>query len=182
MGAPGSGKGTQTKLLSSKLGYEFFSTGELARDYSKLDNDLGRKIKSMVDAGIILPIDIIREIFIKKFESILDAKGAILDGFPRTLEQVELLDELMAKYSIQNIKPLFLNVDREKLMERLASRAKIESRADDDPAAVAKRFDEYMVKTAPVKEHYESKGLLIPINGDQTVELVQEEILAKLGL
>jgi adenylate kinase len=182
MGAPGSGKGTQTKLLSSKLGYEFFSTGELAREYSKLDSDFGRKIKSMVDAGIILPIDIIREIFTKKFESILDAKGVILDGFPRTLEQVQLLEELMTKYGIQNIKPLFLNVDREKLMERLASRAKIETRADDDPSTIAKRFDEYMIKTAPVKEYYETKGKLMNIDGNQTMEAVQQEILTKLGL
>ncbi len=180
MGAPGSGKGTQTKLLSEKLGFEFFSTGELSRDYAKEDTDFGRRVKSFIDNGIILPIDIIREIFVKKFETILESKGAILDGFPRTIEQAELLEELLSKYKIPNIKALFLDVDKEKLIARLTKRAQVEGRADDDPNAMLKRFDEYISKTAPVKEYYESKGLLAHINGDQSVEEVHNEIMSKI--
>lgn len=180
MGAPGSGKGTQTKLLSSKLGYEFFSTGELSREYAKQDTELGRKIKSLIDQGIILPIEIIREIFIKKFETILDAQGVILDAYPRTIEQVQLLEELMDKYQIKNIKVLFLNVDKDKILDRIKLRSTQEGRADDDVSVVERRFDEYITKTAPVKDYYEAKGLLVSINGDQSVEQVHEEIISKL--
>ncbi|OGE74226.1 MAG: hypothetical protein A3I07_00935 [Candidatus Doudnabacteria bacterium RIFCSPLOWO2_02_FULL_42_9] len=180
MGAPGSGKGTQTKLLSSKLGYEFFSTGELSREYAKQDSELGQKIKSIIDQGIILPIEIIRQIFIKKFESILNASGVILDGYPRTIEQVQLLEELMKKYNIQNILAVFLDADREKLVKRLLLRSELEKRADDDINAMTTRFDEYMTKTAPVKDYYERKGLLVHINGDQPIEAVQQEILEKI--
>jgi adenylate kinase len=180
MGAPGSGKGTQTKLLAKQLGYEYFSTGELSREYAKQDTELGRKIKSYIDEGIILPIEIIREIFIKKFESIINAKGVILDAYPRTLEQVQLLEQLMDKYNIQNTKFLFLDVDKQSLRDRINRRGKTEGRADDDVAVVEKRFDEYMEKTAPVKNYYEQKGTLIHINGDQPVEEVYKEILEKL--
>jgi adenylate kinase len=180
MGPPGSGKGTQTKLLSSNLGYEFFSTGELAREYAQKDTELGRKIKSTIDQGIILPIEIIREIFLKKFESMLDVSGIILDGYPRTIDQVELLDELVAKYNIKNIKVIFLDVNKHKLLERISLRGKAEGRVDDDMVTVEKRFDEYTVKTAPVKEYYESKGLLIHINGDQSAQEVYKEIMEKI--
>jgi adenylate kinase len=180
MGAPGSGKGTQTKLLASSLGYEFFSTGELSREYANQDTEFGRKVKSIIDQGLILPIDIIREIFIKKFESILESPGVILDAFPRTIEQADLLSELMKKYNIKNIRAIFLDVDKANLLRRLTLRSQVLGRADDDASVVEKRFDEYILKTAPVKEYYESKGLLSHINGDQPIEKVQQDILNAL--
>jgi adenylate kinase len=179
MGAPGSGKGTQTKLLASKLGYEFFSTGELSRQYAKQDTEFGRRVKSIIDQGIILPIDIIREIFIKKFETLADASGVILDGYPRTVEQAHLLQDLINKYNIKNFSVIFLEVDKTKLLKRLEGRQN-SGRADDDPAVIEKRFDEYITKTAPVKEHYESKGLLTTINGDRLIEDVHKDILNKI--
>lgn len=180
MGAPGSGKGTQTELLASKLGYEYFSTGALSREYALQDNDFGRKVKAIIDAGEILPIEIIVEIFTKKFESITDKSGVILDGYPRTVEQAQLLEQLIQKYNIKDLKVLFLEVDKNKLLDRIAKRAAVANRADDDPSAVEKRFDEYINKTAPVKEYYEQKGLLAHINGDQPIEAVQQDILKAL--
>lgn len=180
MGAPGSGKGTQTQLLSAKLGYEYFSTGVLSREYAKQDTDFGRRVKSIIDQGIILPIEIIVEIFTKKFESLTDKQGVILDGYPRTIEQAKLLENLMQQYRIANIKVLFLEVDKTKLINRIIKRGL--NRADDDPAVIEKRFDEYLIKTAPVKEYYEQKGLLIHINGDQTIEQVHQDILKALGI
>ena len=180
MGAPGSGKGTQTKLLAVSLGYHYFSTGEISREYAKHDTDFGKKVKSIIDAGIILPIDIIQEIFIKKFESILGFPGVILDGYPRTTEQAQLLEELMHKFGIKKLKVIFLDVERQKLLDRLSLRGKGHGRADDEDIAVGKRFDEYIAKTAPVKDHYESQGKLIYINGDQTIEKVHQDILSKL--
>ncbi len=212
MGPPGSGKGTQTKLLAKELGYEHFSTGDLSREYAKQDTDLGREIKSTIEQGIILPINIIKQIFVKKFETLIDSPGVILDGYPRTPEQADLLKELMKKYGIKNIKAFFLNVDKQKLIHRLQKRktcpncqaiylpgvpeydsgvcskcgGSLVVRADDDPAIVEKRFDEYISKTAPVKEQYEKEGVLIHIQGDQSdiaeesIKKVHQEIMEKL--
>ena len=204
MGPPGSGKGTQTKLFSYSTGYAYFSTGALSREYAKQDSDFGKRVKSIIDKGIILPIEIIREIFVKKFESLLDsADGVILDGYPRTTEQAGLLEELMSKYGIMNLKAVFLDVDKEKLIKRLSNRktcvncqtmyksdmpeykkgvcgkcqGKLVMRADDDPSVIEKRFEEYLNKTAPVREYYENKGSLIHINGDQSIESVHKDIL-----
>ncbi|MBI2607770.1 MAG: nucleoside monophosphate kinase [Candidatus Doudnabacteria bacterium] len=186
MGAPGSGKGTQSKLLSKVLGFGYFSTGELSREYAKQDNRLGREIKVIVDKGVILPIDIIRQIFVKKLESLTSEEGLILDGYPRTLDQVELLNELMSKYTVMDIVVLFLNVDRDQLHKRLSKRIEGEGahgrRADDDPKIIMTRFDEYQKKTAPVKDYYQKNGKLIIINGDQPIEAVHQEILEKLGI
>ncbi len=178
MGAPGSGKGTQTELLAQELNYEYFSTGALSREYAKQDTDFGRKVGSFIDNGIILPIDIIVEIFTKKFESLTDKPGVILDGFPRTIEQAQLLEAIMKQHGITNVKALFLEVDKTKLVDRIIKRGL--NRADDDPAVIEKRFDEYLAKTAPVKDYYEQKGLLIHVNGDQPIEKVHVEIMEKL--
>lgn len=180
MGAPGSGKGTQTKLLAERLGYAYFSTGELSREYAKQDTELGKRIKDLIDNGIILPIDIIRQIFIKKFESLSDAPGIILDGYPRTIDQAELLKEIMVEKNIPTLQVIFLDVDKNQLLERLSLRGPSERRADDSPDKVEKRFDEYMTKTAAVKDYYESVGLLSHVNGDQEIEAVHQEIMGKL--
>lgn len=181
MGAPGSGKGTQTKLLAERLGYAYFSTGELSREYAKQDTELGRRIKDLIDNGYILPIDIIRQIFVKKFESLTDSPGIILDGYPRTTDQAELLKEIMAEKGIPNLSVIFLDVDKQQLLKRLSLRGEAQRRADDDPDKVEKRFDEYMNKTAPVKEYYESARLLSHINGDQTIDAVHQEIMNKVA-
>lgn len=181
MGAPGSGKGTQTKLLAERLGFAYFSTGELSREYAKQDTDLGRRIKNLIDNGIILPIEIIREIFVKKFESLTSAPGIILDGYPRTIEQAELLKEIMAEKGIPALQAIFLDVDKAQLLKRLSLRGAIQQRADDSPDKVEKRFDEYMNKTAAVKEYYESAGLLQHINGNQEIEAVHQEIISKIS-
>ncbi|MDP4001028.1 MAG: nucleoside monophosphate kinase [bacterium] len=186
MGPPGSGKGTQSKLLIDVLGFAYFSTGELSREYAQMDNELGRKIKETIDQGVILPIDIIREIFVKKLESLSQEEGLILDGYPRTMDQVELLNELMQKYSIKDVKVLFLEVDREKLLKRLATRIEDGGdhgrRVDDDPQVVMTRFDEYNKKTADVQKYYEDQGLLKIINGDQSIEQVHEDVKKELGI
>jgi adenylate kinase len=180
MGPPGSGKGTQSKLLVEKLGYADFSMGDTLREYAKMETELGREIKKTIDQGIIVPDEISKQIFEEKFAGFLDRKGLVLDGYPRTLGQVEVLGNLIKQYNLP-FRVLFLDVDKQKLLNRLSLRSKSQGRADDtDVAAVEKRFDEYMVKTAPVKNRYESEGALVHINGDQTIEQVQQEIISKI--
>lgn len=202
MGPPGSGKGTQSKLLVSKLGFVYFSMGDTLREYAKMDTDLGREIKQTIDQGIIVPDDIAKRIFVDKFASFQDSTGVVLDGYPRTIGQTEVLDGLLTQYQIQDFRVLFLDVDKQKLLQRLALRKtcpncqaiylpgvpeyeteickvcghKIAIRKDDTELTyVEKRFDEYMTKTADVKKYYEDKGLLVHINGDQ-LEEAQESI------
>lgn len=206
LGPPGSGKGTQSKLLGKKLGYAYFSTGVLLRDIAREQSELGKKVKGFIDQGIIIPDEMMRNIFRAKVTSLGKVKGLILDGYPRTLGQVGFLDELTAELGGPKTAAVFLEVDKQKLLARLANRkscavchtiyksdmpeyatgvcskcgGQLVMRSDDDPAVMEKRFEEYLAKTAPVKEHYESQGLLVHIDGDQPIEKVHQEILKKL--
>lgn len=180
MGPPGSGKGTQGKLLAQKTGYKYFSTGDVLRDLVNRQTKLGAKVKSIIDQGYIIPDELMHDIFIDKIGSINSASAVVVDGYPRTLGQVKILEEVVNKFKIKEITVLFLEVDRNQLVERIASRA--QGRADDDPKVINKRFEEYETKTAPVKEYFEQNGSLIKINGDQSVNQVQTEILQKLGI
>lgn len=209
MGPPGSGKGTQSDLLAKKLNYLHFSMGAALREFGKGDSELARRIKATIDQGIIVNDEDAKVIFFEQIGKVIDQyAGLILDGFPRTVGQMSMVDELREKYGIKNFRVLFLTVDRTKLIDRLGKRktcascgaiylpgvagydtnicticgGKLEIRDDDNAAGVAKRFDEYMLKTAPVKEYYEQKGLLTEINGDQPIEAVQQDILSKLEL
>jgi adenylate kinase len=207
LGPPGSGKGTQSKLLADKLNYAHLSTGEILREKAKEDSDLGREIKNTIDNGIIVTDEIIRKVFVEKLLSV-EKNGVILDGYPRTIGQVKILEEIMQENNITNLKVVFLTVDREKLLQRLTGRktcskcqemykvgmpeydsgvcgkcgGQLVVRADDDPQVQGKRFDEYHLKTAPVKDYYEQVGNLIIINGDQPIEDVQREIIKKLEI
>jgi len=187
MGPPGTGKGTQSKLLVEKLGYGYFSMGDTFRELAKQDSELARQVKAIIDKGHIVTDDLTIQVFESSIEKMMDKPGLIIDGFPRTLGQLEMLNELLQKHSVQNFKVFFLDVDKEKLLHRLSLRSQSQGRVDDaDVAAVEKRFDEYMTKTAPVKEYYESIGKLIHINGDQaeqmdeSIQKVHESIMEHL--
>lgn len=208
MGPPGSGKGTQSKLLGEKLGYVYFSTGALLRDIAKEGTSLGKEISNYIDQGIIIPDEMMVEIFRKKIASLGNVSGIILDGYPRTPGQAKILEDLLPELGNPKLTALFLEVDKQKLLGRIQKRktcskcqaiyletnpeyqsvicskcgGQLVVRADDDLAVIEKRFEEYQTKTAPVKQHYEKLGLLIHINGDQSIDRVHEDIKAALGL
>ncbi|MBI2356292.1 MAG: nucleoside monophosphate kinase [Candidatus Doudnabacteria bacterium] len=180
MGPPGSGKGTQSKLLGEKLGYTYFSTGALLREIAKQHTPLGKEIASYIHRGIIIPDEMMTEIFRQKIGLMNSIEGLILDGFPRTVGQVKILGGLFKELGNPKVRALFLEVDKQKLLDRVIKRG--EGRADDDPSVIEKRFEEYINKTAPVKDHYEKLGELVQINGDRPIEEVHSEIINKLGL
>lgn len=183
MGPPGSGKGTQSKLLIEKLGYGYFSMGDTFREVARQDTELGRQVKTTIDQGLIVSDDLTKQVFDQAIEKVMDRPGLVMDGFPRTPGQVAMLNSVLDKHNIREQKILVLDVDKEKLLGRLALRSKNQGRADDaDISSVEKRFDEYQKKTAQIRDYYESQGLLIHINGDQPIEKVHEEILSKLEL
>ena len=183
LGPPGSGKGTQSKLLIEKLGYAYFSMGDTLREYAKKGTDLGRKIKEIIDQGLIVSDDLAKQVVEESWTEFLEKPGLILEGYPRTDGQIEVLDEFMSKHEVRDLKVLSIQVDKQKLLNRILLRSKVESRVDDaDTAAVEKRFVEYENKTAKVIDYYKQKGNLTQINGDQSIGAVHGEILSRLEI
>lgn len=182
LGPPGSGKGTQSKLLVEKTGFAFFTMGDSLRATASKGDELGQKVKDMIDQGMIVTDDLAEQVVNERWSEISGA-GMISEGFPRTPGQVEMLNKFIAKQGVTDIKVLCINADKQKLIERLTKRSQIEGRADDaDIKAIEKRFAEYNNKTAKIVEFYRQQGLVIDVNGDQPIEVVHQEILSKLKL
>lgn len=176
IGPPGSGKGTQGKLLAPLLNYNYLSMGSTLREHAKWDS----KIKKMIDAGKIIPDDMIRKIVNETISDMPQAKGLILDGFPRDIAQAIVLDEAIFKYKVDKVVGIFLDVPKSSVMGRLKKRKGKEARADDHPEVIETRFLEYDQKTHPLVAYFEKHHKLVHINGDQPAEDVHAEILKRI--
>jgi adenylate kinase len=180
IGPPGSGKGTQGKLLAPILKYNYLSMGSTLRNYALNDTASAKEVKELIDAGHIIPDHVIRKIFHDAIKALPKSEGLILDGFPRDIDQVNILDEAFAKYGTEKAKVLFIDVPKAHVMARLTKREGIESRADDDPQVIETRFEEYDRKTHPLLEYFQKQHRLVHINGDQSIENVHADILRTL--
>ncbi len=177
IGAPGAGKGTQAKLLQSALGLPQVSTGDLFRYNLKNQTELGKLANTYMDKGQLVP-DEVTVAMVKDRLSQADCKnGAILDGFPRNLVQAVALDDLLAEFGGRISIVPSIHVDPDELVARLLKRAKIEGRADDNDATIRTRMDIYEAQTKPLMDYYQEKGLLVLVNGQQSVEQVQQELI-----
>jgi adenylate kinase len=181
IGPPGSGKGTQGKMLAPLLGYNYLSMGQTLREITELDTPLARQIKKIIDVGHIIPNYMIRDIFHQTVQALPPAQGLILDGFPRDIGQVDILNEFIEKHDVDNIKAVFIDVPKIKVIGRIKERAQLEDRADDDPEIIHTRFLEYDEKTHPLIDYFEQHHWLTRVDGDQTIEQVHKAILNKLG-
>ncbi len=184
LGPPGSGKGTQGRLLAKVLDYAYFSMGAVLREIGKSNTDVARQIKSIIDEGKIIPDVMIRKIFNEQIQKYSDAKGIVIDAFPRDIGQVEILNEVIHKYDIAGTRVVFLDVPKEKLVERIAERnsENTEKRADDDPSIIHTRFEEYMQKTLPLYDYFQKAGILVKVQGDHPIEEVHQKILQELDI
>lgn len=184
LGPPGSGKGTQGKLLAPVLNYNYLSMGQYLRQYSLRDTDLAKKVKESIDTGHIIQDSWMPEIFSEAIQNLPKAQGIILDGFPRDVGQTPIFEQFLADSKTKSVRVLFLEVEIPDLTRRIALREKGggEKRTDDDPGIISTRFEEYEKKTFPLKKYFEDKGELISINGNQPIEDTHKEILNKLGL
>ncbi len=182
LGPPGSGKGTQGKLIAADLHYNYLSMGQYLRDYSNRGTNLAYKVKQTIDAGIIIPDAWIKDIFGEAISNLPDAPGVILDGFPRDIGQAPILEQFMAEHQAQTLKVLFLEVKEEDLLKRITNRGESSGRMDDDPSVIHTRFIEYEDKTFPLKKYYSDKGVLIAIDGNHSIEEVHKEIQQKLNI
>lgn len=178
MGPPGAGKGTQAKLLVEALGKPQVSTGDLFRYNLKQETDLGKLAKSYMDAGELVPDEVTIGMVKDRLAQSDCANGAILDGFPRSPAQAEALDELLAEMDGKiSVAPL-IHVEQDVLAARLLKRAEIEGRADDNEETILIRMRVYNEQTAPLIAYYENRGLLSRVDGDQSVEAVNAELVA----
>ena len=183
LGAPGSGKGTQGKILAERLQLPKITTGDILRAAVKDGTTLGRDAKKFMDQGQLVPDTLILEL-IKAEVSKPEAKnGAVFDGFPRTAAQAELVDRVLGAEGNRLNHILLLDVPEEELVRRLMSRAPVEGRSDDTPEAIKTRLAVYQRDTAPLVAHYAQRGggSVHRVPGTGTVDQIAEEIRRIIG-
>lgn len=207
LGPPACGKGTQTNRLSEYLGFPHIDTGSLLRAEIAKETEEGLIAKSFIDKGQLVPIDLVATIIGKKLASEDCKNGYVLDGYPRSLEQAEKLDEINAKVDGNNsvsFKAIYFDIDTQILIDRIVNRqscpvcgeiynkkfkpSKIENicdkcnvplktRDDDTEEVAKKRFDTYYEQTAPLVKFYEEKGVLYKIDANGSIDEVWERLI-----
>lgn len=185
LGPPGAGKGTQAQRLQEKHGLIQLSTGDMLRAAVASGSEVGRKAKTIMDAGNLVPDEVVVQIISERLDQ-PDATehGAILDGFPRTTAQAEALDRMLAAKGRTLDAVVELTVDEGILLERIQKRAAETGgqRADDNAETLRNRLAVYREQTAPIVPYYESKGMLTRIDGMAPIETVTRELEKVLGL
>lgn len=178
LGAPGSGKGTQAARLREHFRVPHISTGELLRAAVAAGTELGRQAQAVMDAGSLVSDEIVLGMLEERLREEDARNGFILDGYPRNLAQATALDALLGRLGQPMDVAVQLDVDNERIVQRLASRAAEEGRADDSPEAVRNRLRVYADQTAPVIDYYRSQGKLVCVFGVGEIDEVFARILA----
>ncbi|MFD0705533.1 adenylate kinase [Alloscardovia venturai] len=180
MGPQGVGKGTQAARLAEYFHIPAISTGDIFRYNLKNQTELGKQAQAFIDKGELVPDELTNSI-VKDRLAMDDAKGGwILDGYPRNASQVEALDKMLEELDTPLDAVVALDADHDVLMKRMMKRAEIEGRADDTPEVIAKRLDVYTKETAPLLDTYETRGVLVEINGVGDIDEIHKNIVAEL--
>jgi len=182
LGPPGSGKGTQAKLLVEQLGVPHISTGALLRNAAQRGTELGLKAKALTDKGELVPDDVISDMIGERLRRADVAKGFILDGYPRNLAQAKSLDALLERLDQPVDEAILIDIKAELIIKRIARRAQEEGRADDTEETVRNRLQVYTEQTEPVAEYYAQRGLLTKVLGEGSVDDIFQRILSILNL
>lgn len=181
LGPPGCGKGTQGEILAKRTGMMRVSTGDLLRDAAARGTELGKRAKTFMDKGDLVPDDVIIGLLREVFASPQASKGVMMDGFPRTVAQAEAVDRLLAERKAGVDKVLFFDVPDEELMQRIAGRAKAEGRADDNPESFRQRLVVYRQQTQPLVAFYRKRGNLVDIESVGSIPEIAERVKARVG-
>ena len=175
-GAPGSGKGTQAKLIAEKFGFDHVSTGDLFRYEISHKTPLGLKAQEIINRGDLCPDDITLGMLNNHIQKHAGSKGFIFDGVPRTIKQAEMLDDKNLFKDLNISMVLYLYVEMEEVEKRILKRAQLENRADDTPETVKARVANFFDQTMPLVDYYKNQGKLIQLNGMQDIEHVFADI------
>ena len=208
LGPPGAGKGTQAERIAAKYDIPHLSTGDMLREAVAADTEVGRRAKAIMDAGQLVPDDVMNRLVAERIAQPDAARGFVLDGFPRTLAQAEALDELLDERDQRLDAVLELAVDDDALVDRISGRfacarcgagyhdrfkqPEVEGvcdvcgsrefvrREDDKPETVRARLKAYHAQTAPLLPYYRDKGLLAAVDGMAEIDDVSSEVFKRI--
>jgi adenylate kinase len=180
MGPPGAGKGTQAKFIAGKFGIPAISTGDIFRANVSQGTPLGLEAKKYMDAGEYVPDEVTNLMVRNRIDEPDAEPGFLLDGYPRTVAQVEELDGMIRFTGHQLDAVVVLTCDPDELVARLLQRAQVEGRADDTEEVIRRRQEVYAEQTEPLIEIYRERGLLHEVDGMGEVEDVTSRILQSL--
>lgn len=176
-GPPGAGKGTQSEKIIAKYDLTHLSTGDLFRKHLSEGTDLGKMAQEYLDAGNLVPDQIVIDMVDDKIADSPDAKGFIFDGFPRTVTQAEALDRLLEKLQIPINGMIALEVPEEELKARLKNRGLTSGRSDDqDEDKINHRIKVYFEETFPVAQYYQGQGKYSPVKGIGAIDEIFSDI------
>jgi adenylate kinase len=204
LGKQGAGKGTQSQRLAERYELAHISTGDILRAAVQAGTPLGREVKSVLDTGRLVTDDLVNQLVEERLKEPDAAKGCVLDGFPRTIGQAEALEQLLASDGVKLC--LSIELPDELVLQRLSARrvcqecgttyqdtdvaaisgtcevcgGDVVQRSDDQPEAIKKRLENFERDTVPLLSFYESRGLLVSVNGDQSMDQVTAAIEAVL--
>jgi adenylate kinase len=180
MGPPGAGKGTQARFVADHFGVPAISTGDIFRANVSEGTELGRKAQEFMDAGEYVPDEITNQMVRNRIDEPDAVSGFLLDGYPRTVAQVEELDGMITFTGHALDAVVVLTVDADVLVQRLLERARTEGRADDTEEVIRRRQEVYAEQTAPLIDVYRGRDLLLEVDGVGAVDEVTSRIFAAL--
>lgn len=202
MGAPGAGKGTQSRLLSDKYGYPQISTGDILREMSQAQTSLGQELREILASGNLVSDQVLAEVILERTSRVDCVTGYILDGFPRTLHQAQLLEELASRQG-HSVVLVRVTVHKDTLLKRLTGRrlcpvcgeiynihfkpsrvegkcdldgATLTQRTDDNEEKVGTRLQAYVESTTPLFDYYGKSGRLVVVDGERPVEEIFNDL------
>lgn len=181
MGPPGAGKGTQAVVLAERLAIPHISTGDIFRAHLKEVTPLGIAAGMFMESGAYVPDRITNAMVRTRLTEPDAAAGFLLDGYPRTIDQVGVLDSALSDMGLALDRVVELTVDTDEVVARLLKRAQEQGRADDTEEVIRRRMEVYAEQTEPLTRVYAERGLLTRVDGMGTVDEVRDRVLAALG-
>ncbi|OKL46040.1 adenylate kinase [Boudabousia marimammalium] len=180
VGPPGAGKGTQAAFICRELNIPHISTGQIFRENMEQETELGESAKAYISRGEYVPDSVTNPMVKVRLDNPDAREGFLLDGYPRTVSQAKVLDEMLADRGRKLDLVLQITADNEAVVERLLKRAEIEHRPDDTEEVIRHRLDVYQELTEPLMSFYEEAGLLVKVDGNGSIDEVSDRIKAIL--
>ncbi len=202
LGIQGSGKGTQSKFLQEQYGLVYFETGRELRKLSQEESELGQKVKSIIEAGHLVPSEVVMDIIADFMGKLPDGAQVLFDGIPRKKDQAEQFEQVLKEAS-RDFTCVYITLEKEEAVRRLTTRricekcksvypatfagdacaacgGKLITRSDDNPESINNRINAFFNETTPVIEDYRARNMLVEVNGQQAIEEVTDELFSKL--